>query len=109
MHSIDKVSKITVEVREWFQKTYGNTYHKLSVKVEYFGLPAVVLHTKEMVYGGQGHWAHTVGSILLNNGLVPRDPSKTLERQSYGVLHQLQEDGITVSVDVQEVKRKKDL
>ena len=109
MHSVDKISRVSVSVHEWFQKSYGNTYHKASVTVEYFGLPAVTLHNESMIYGGQGHWAHSVGALLLQARLVPRNLETTAERQAYGVLRSLEEDGITVDTDVREVSRKRDL
>ena len=54
-----------LDVRRWFQATYGNTYHTVAVYVD-----SGHIGTSERTYGYGDHYLHTAGTILRDAGLL---------------------------------------
>lgn len=85
--------------KKWFQKTYGNTYHTISI-VDQNGLP--LYESKNKVYGYGDHYKQTALEILLELGLIPekyKDNLHLFER----------ENNYPITWKVWDVTRKKDL
>lgn len=76
------VTKITV--RTWFQRTYGNTYHTVTLE-----LANGTVHEGSVTYGCGDHWKKTATDLMLTLGVAFA--------------------GYWGDVEVTEVKRRKDL
>lgn len=86
---------IHIEGRRWFQRSYGNTYHKVRLWVD-----GQCTHSI-MRYGYGDHYLQTAWDMLQAQGIIPAD-------QRYGGTLALRETyGATYSVI--DVQRKADL
>ena len=56
-------SMIIIDGRRWFQKTYGNTYHSVSVTVD-----GVSLGNSGQHYGYGEHYRQTAAEMLIKAG-----------------------------------------
>jgi hypothetical protein len=92
-----------VSIRRWFQPTYGNTYHTVRVWID-GGEPL----TSGRTYGYGDHYWHTLGELLADHTELAR--LLPAVRSAYDVsARAMREAGHTVTVEVADVKRRKDL
>ena len=104
------VEVIQIDVREWFQKSYGNTYHTIKVSL-WNGDEWDIYHIDDIVAGGLGHWKHTAGMLLLSRGIIEADMDMSTEQAAYMAVNHLIIDDHKVKIheNVNDVQRKKDL
>lgn len=73
-----QVRGVHVNARRWFQPTYGNTYHTVSVVVTYLNNRdetwQVTVGPSGVTYGYGDHFVHTVGVMLTAVGFYDGDP-----------------------------------
>ena len=104
-----------LNVREWFDKVNGNTYHTVGAIFIMGDGTYWDEHTETHHYGYGDHFWHTTGELILNKmSQWVYDVLFGLEddnhRSAYDVRPKLiQERGITVTVDRVTVNRKRDL
>lgn len=94
---IDDKLKIQVVVHYWFQKSYGNTYHKVYVTGDCF-------FSSKIEYGYGNGWELTLCKLLTQWGLVS-ERTKGMAPLTWIKGHGI---GIT-NTHIVEVTRKKDL
>lgn len=94
---------IVVQGRRWRQRTYGNTYHTVSVIVdgEHIG-------TSPITYGYGDHYMQTAHEILVEKGVLP-EPERYPSGARQPLWRQCQEMVIALHYDAIDVARKKDL
>ena len=59
---------IIINARRWFDKTWGNTYHSVSVKKD-----GVHIGSVDFAYGYDRQYLQTAHKILADAGLEPED------------------------------------
>ena len=99
-----KTKSITLYGRRWFQKTYGNTYHTVSIYVN-----GENVHNTEPEYGYGDQWEYTASEWLYENGYTPG-----VEDGPHGGLtpclwRYCEENGIEYVRGVCDVSRERDL
>jgi hypothetical protein len=63
------IGNIIVVGRRWFQRTYGNTYHTVTIYVN-----GESLQTDSVIYGYGEHYKQTAHNLLVKSGYdVPTD------------------------------------
>lgn len=98
------VTEIHVKGVRWFQKTYGNSYHRAYISVVKDGR-YVELGCTEIHYGYGDHFLVSAGEWLIENGYIESD-----QRTGYYMNRMNMEDmGIPLTVEAVDVKRKKDM
>jgi hypothetical protein len=93
-----KGDSLHISGRRWFQTTYGNTYHSVTVYVN----GQEVLHVP-FRYGYESHYLQTAAEALKEAGYLPGYDNTTV------LWRYCQEHGINLSNEATDVKRKKDL
>lgn len=94
---------ITIHGRRWFQRSYGNTYHTVSVEID-----GKHVFTSEKQYGYGDQYLQTAFDWLDQSGLVP--VRKSYANGGHEAHWQWSErTGITYSNIVSDVERQKDL
>ena len=69
-----KIKSIEIWGKKWFQKSYGNTYHKVKVYVN-----GDLIGTSPITYGYGDSYIQTAEDILKKNGYLKRkDPMLSL-------------------------------
>jgi hypothetical protein len=87
-----EIKTLEITGKRWFQKSYGNTYHTSTVKVNGETLKS------EITYGYENHYLQTAADLLRENGYnVPEDNAK-----AYSMM-------VDYPHSVEDVKRQKDL
>ncbi len=71
-----KIKTIDIQAKEWFDKTYGNSYFSAIVTVNY-GLPTVKTILLPFQYGYGSHYQDMAGKALLKEKLVKQDKNDT--------------------------------
>ena len=92
--TIKKVQGLHISARRWFQKTYGNTYHSVTIYGD-----GKTLARLPFRYGYGEQWLQTALCWLADNGMAEKD--------KYGTYYLREELGGTY--DVADVTRKRDL
>ena len=91
--------------RRWFQRSFGNTYHRTHVTVD--GRP---LFTTPITYGYGGHYVQTAWEFLHKRGYLGPSGLEPHPNGSHeGVLQQLARLRVRFEHDVVDVPRKRDL
>ena len=91
------MTTVKVSVNRWFQKSYGNTYHKLYI------VGAGIVAQSGIEYGYGDAWLLTLCDTLSSEGAIsPRPEGKS-------PLQWLRDSGIDVESIVVDVPRKRDL
>ena len=62
--------KYLIEGRRWFQKTYGNTYHTVTITDLKTG---EVIHKSKEEYGYGDHYRQTAKEWLIKQGLLIKE------------------------------------
>ncbi len=97
-------SSITVLGRRWFQKTYGNTYHSVTVTNDDTG--EQLREPFEYGYGDQ--WEETAAHLIEAAGWLPtRERSPNGSRAPLRLW--LEREGVQLHRNLEDVKRQKDL
>jgi len=94
-----KPKTIHVSGRRWFQRSYGNTYHSVTIYVDGDEVAYV-----PMTYGYDQHYLQTATEWLLDNGYLPGFD----ERRDILRLY-CERKGIKFTYDVADVARERDL
>lgn len=69
-----KIETLVIRARRWFQKSYGNTYHTVTVIVNGHVLKS------EIKYGYGNHYLTTAAELLFENGYdIPENSIDALE------------------------------
>lgn len=98
LQRFEKVKKVHVVGRRWFQKTYGNTYHSVEIYVN-----NSFVHKIEFTYGYGEQYEWNAFAWLTSNGYAkPCDKGNSPWRY-------FSENGIEYDKTVYDVKRKRDL
>lgn len=84
---VSDIADIYILGRRWFQKTYGNTYHSVTIRVKNIEVAYI-----PFTYGFGNQFEVTAKDWLVENGFINRTDS--LDK---------------AFVDVEDVQRKKDL
>lgn len=87
----------------WFQKTYGNTYHRAYISALVNGRWVELGHT-DIDYGYGDHYKVTAGAWLIENGYFECDNKAGYAFADYSV-----RDTFAVEYTSQDVQRKRDL
>ena len=86
----------------WFQKSYGNTYHKAYVSGLKDGVWQPICHSDKMQYGYGEQYLSTATQLMIDAGLIERSNEYALNqlnvRQSLNLEHY-----------AEDVQRKKDM
>ena len=93
-----KPKVIVIQGRRWFQKSYGNTYHSVVVRVDGEKVGSI-----DFAYGYGNQYAFNGRQILIENGYL-----KDIEEFTPLSLY-CREKGIVLVDNVTDVQRKKDL
>jgi hypothetical protein len=100
------MKSIHASVRRWFDST-GNTYHTAQIILGGYGKDgATRVETMPMRYGYGSHYETTIGEFLTELGIFEKMPdgrSQALTSR-WG-----RESGVSVTFDVCDVTRKRDL
>lgn len=98
---IEKLSQDKIEVygRRWFQKSYGNTYHTITIYIN----DENVFTSTDMEYGYDNGYQQTAIDYLIENNLIskPKDEAYKYSWQYFKTMN--------INFSVQDVDRKKDL
>lgn len=102
---------VHVNARRWFQPTYGNTYHTVTVTVTATGpggerFAPYTLGPSDLTYGYGEHFLHTAGVLLVEAELMPSDFDPY---DLHGNILQREHPTVTLTYDVADVPRKGDL
>lgn len=90
-------NEIQVQVNRWFQKSYGNTYHKVYVTGSVFA-------ESEICYGYGDGWTMTLCDLLSSKGVIPQRTGNVAP------LRWLHDHGFIIAGEnISDVQRKKDL
>jgi len=88
------IANLQIHGKRWFQKSFGNTYHSVTISVNNETLYA------GMTYGYDNHYLHTAMETLVDAGYdVPSEYNN--------FIHFLRDNGF--SYFAEDVKRQKDL
>ncbi len=103
MKKIKKGDHLSILGRRWFQKTYGNTYNTVEIRIN-----GKLIHRIEMQYGYNSYYRQSAFEWLDKAGIIPRDKN---DNGSYAKADwQMPEImGFTFEDNVIDVQRKKDL
>ena len=71
-----KIKTIDVNIYEWFDKTYGNSYFAGLVVINY-GLPTAKSFNLPFQYGYGNHSEHIAFEELQKRGFIPEQPAHT--------------------------------
>ena len=86
----------------WFQKTYGNTYHKVYVSGLKDGVWQPICHSERMCYGYGEQYLGTATQLMVDAGLI--------EGSSEYALNQLNvRQSLNLEHYAEDVQRKKDM
>ena len=85
--------------RRWFQSTYGNTYHSITIIID-----GVQVHYESMLYGYDSMWEQNIRTWLEKNNIIPY-----MENYPFWQVKEILKDSITFISSVSDVSRKKDL
>ncbi len=94
-----RVKVVEVSARRWFQKSYGNTYHKVKVYVN-----DELIGTSPITYGYGEQYLQTASKILIDKGYFPRALKNAGSLYTF-----LKNRKIKFIYNVTDVKREKDL
>ena len=94
-----KVKSVEVWGKRWFQKSYGNTYHKVKVYVN-----DKLIGTSDINYGYGDSYLQTAKQILIEKGYFPR----ALKNES-SLSRFFRDRKIDFTYYVNDVNREKDL
>jgi len=97
-----KIKTIDVIAKEWFDKTYGNSYFSADIIVNY-GMKDEITIKIPFQYGYEDHYRYVAFKTLQENGLVPCLPEYVPMWQYY------RDNGIIVRYTKHTGCRKKDL
>lgn len=89
---MEKINTLEIIGRRWFQKSYGSTYHTVTVIVNGEELKSGI------TYGYGSHYLTTAAELLKTNGYVVPDDNG----EAYALMTKYEHT-------VTDVKRKKDL
>lgn len=97
------MTHITIHGRRWFQKSYGNTYHTVSVEID-----GKHVFTSPKEYGYDDQYLQTASDWLDKSGLV--EPRKAHANGSHeGLKWWAERLGYTYSAIASDVARERDL
>lgn len=86
----------------WFQKSYGNTYHKAYVSGLKDGVWQPICHSTKMQYGYGDQYLYTAAQLMMDAGIIDCSDEYALNkpnvRQSLNMKHY-----------AEDVQRKKDM
>jgi len=95
-----KVKIVEVSARRWFQKSYGNTYHKVKVYVN-----DELIGTSPITYGYGEQYLQTAKDILIKKGYFPR----ALKNDTGSLYSFFKKRKIIFYNTIWDVRREKDL
>src|SRR5690554_3129034 len=101
---LEGVTEVHIKGNRWFQKTYGNTYHRAYISIVKDGR-YVDLGSTEIHYGYGDHFLVSAGEWLIKNGYIESDQDSGY----YANRLNFEQLGIAFSYTAQDVKRKRDL
>lgn len=97
-----KYDAFAVKGVRWFQKSYGNTYHKAYVSGLKNGIWQPICHSDNMQYGYDEQYLSTAAQLMMDAGLIECSNEYALNqlnvRQSLSLEHY-----------AEDVQRKKDM
>jgi len=101
-----KAKHISIIGHRWFQKTYGNTYHSVTVSVD-----GVVIGHVPMAYGYGDQYIQSAFEILQNKGYTPKtgDRKNGFDCDYSWFLGEMRDHRDRFTVTVSDVARQKDL
>jgi len=94
-----KVKSVEIWGKKWFQKSYGNTYHKVRVYVN-----NELIGTSPITYGYGDSYLQTAKDILIKKGYFPIALKKTNNLYSF-----FKDRKIDFKYYANDVKRERDL
>jgi hypothetical protein len=97
--SKNKIDKVEIWGKRWFQKSYGNTYHKVRVYVN-----DKLIGTSPIVYGYGDSYLQTGKEILMKSGYFPIALKNTNDLSSF-----FRKKKIEFIYYANDVKRERDL
>jgi hypothetical protein len=112
------ITELHIRANRWFQKTYGNTYHRVRISIIYNDGTSDSLDSGKHYGYGEG-WNQTALMIATQAGLVTQeyyperlysDGTKAPPSEKFVYLTQYaREKGITTHTSVSDVSRQRDL
>jgi hypothetical protein len=97
---------IVIIGRRWFQRTYGNTYHSVTVSVD-----GVVIGHTPMAYGYGDQYIQSAFEILQDKGIYPKTGERKngMDNDYSKFLQDRMDHRDRFTVSVSDVARQKDL
>lgn len=77
-----KIKTIDVQAKEWFDKTYGNSYFSMNITINY-GLESAQNFYIPIQYGYGNTFEHSAFEILITKGLIPKQPDNVAPWRYY--------------------------
>ena len=68
-----KIKTIDVQAKEWFDRTYGNSYFSMNITINY-GLKSAETFFVPLQYGYGNHYEHMAFEALQTKGFIPNQP-----------------------------------
>jgi len=68
--AIQKITEIHIHGKRWFQKSYGNTYHTVSLSIYGKGSSPIFTEKSPIKYGYGSQYEQTAIDILQDNGFI---------------------------------------
>ena len=96
------ITELHIRANRWFQKTYGNTYHRVRISIIYNDGTSESLDSGKHYGYGEG-WNQTALTMLIEAGHTTKNTSHVYATQ-YAKTH-----GITTHTIVSDVSRQRDL
>lgn len=94
----NKIQSIDVIAKRWFQKSYGNTYHRVRVFVN-----GQEIGTSKITYGYGDHYVQTAMALLKEQGFI-KDADEMTPLWSY-----CRKKGIDCNIQYKDVKTEREL
>lgn len=107
LNALKKFSSVVIVGRRWFDKTYGNTYHTVSVTVDGRNLGKSEIH-----YGYGDQYIQTAHSMLQAAGYYAKTGkslSSGMDADYYAFSQDRMNHRDKFSIHVSDVSRKRDL
>jgi hypothetical protein len=92
------IQSIMILGKRWFQRTYGNTYHRVQVYVN-----DKEVATSKITYGYGDQYIQTAVSLLKENGYLKSMPENT------PLWRYCKENGIDCTIQYKDVKTEREL
>ena len=97
-----KIKTIDVHAKEWFDRTYGNSYFSMNITINY-GLKSAQTFFVPLQYGYGNHYEHMAFKFVQDNGIIQK------QENNVAPWHYYQDNGIIYRATKRENCLKREL